>query len=91
MKTDTYDKLMRKARKHIAGMDAIDGSNVTTCDLDQSLRTIMCALNAAMRERDKWPDTAWSAVADAQVMLSQLERKHRSPGVGDGDYYLKEK
>lgn len=87
-KKNDHDALMRAARLRVANMDAVDGSNVALGPIDMSLRTVMCALSCAIKSSD------WSVVADAQVMLSQIELRYRPADLKDrtgNDFYLKEK
>jgi hypothetical protein len=79
-----YRSLMKAARKRIRAFDKSDGSDVTKVDTDLALRTIMSAISSGIETN------MWDVIADAQVMLSQLELKHRPPALRGNGYFLEE-
>ena len=91
MKKSNYNELMRAARKRIARMDKTDGGPISENPLDLALRTAMMAIKAGFSEG------TYDAIADAQVMLQQIEWRYRpadSKGKNhldkSGGYYLLE-
>jgi hypothetical protein len=71
-----FERLTKRARKRVAGMDEIDQHTQADLGPCQCSRTCLSALEAAMRTGD------WNMVADVYVMLEQLEVKSREiPGL----------
>lgn len=67
-----YAALMKKAEETVQWMDSFDGgSEADRLPSYQALRTAMLALYAAMTCGN------WNTVAEAMVMLQQIELKYR--------------
>ena len=81
---DVYSLLLKDARLRVETFDKIDGHTVADGNIDPALRTVMTALKSAIVSKD------WGVVAEAQVMLQQIELHHR-PNKAGGMYLAEER
>lgn len=59
--------LVQKSRKRVEAMDATDECSVGEMHIDVGLRTAMSALEYGIQQK------AWDGVADALIMIQQIE------------------
>jgi hypothetical protein len=65
-----YNALMREAKDRVASFDRIDHYAEYAQPLAVRIKTVMCALEAAIKTGN------WTMVADAQVMLQQIREQY---------------
>jgi len=78
-----YLHLLRQARVLIAEVDALDGP-ISRLPLHMAMLEVISALEAGITTED------WRIVAEAQVMLQQIEYRYRPADQQDGQYLLAE-
>jgi hypothetical protein len=63
--------LIDQAKKFVSDLDAADGQSQTALAIDLGLRTVLTAISAGLNQN------RWDTVAEAYVMLQQIERSVR--------------